>query len=66
MIDEHAIDNKYQYRSANFDEIQETLIIDNLSKSVITNDTLIVDAFSNIFDEKGHKKHKHKKALMLK
>jgi hypothetical protein len=49
IIDKHSIDKNHQFRSADFGKIQESLIIDNLSKSVITNDTLIVDAFANVF-----------------
>ena len=52
MIDEHSIDKNYQFRSADFSKIQESLIIDNLSKCVITNDTVIVDAFANVFMNK--------------
>lgn len=64
MIDENSIDNSYQYRSTDFSEIQEKLIIDNLSKSVITNDTLIVDAFANIFIKRNN--NEHKKALTFR
>ncbi|WP_350288315.1 transaldolase [uncultured Croceitalea sp.] len=49
MLKEHTIDNDYQYRSSDFAKIQEALIIDNLSKCVITDDTVIVDAFANVF-----------------
>ncbi len=52
MIDEHSIDKYHQFRSADFSKIQESLIIDNLSKCVITNDTVIVDAFANVFMNK--------------
>ncbi len=49
MLNEQAIDKKLQYRSFDFGEIQESLIINNLSKCVITKDTVIVDAFANVF-----------------
>ena len=49
MLNEHSIDKDYQYRSSDFEKIQEALIINNLSKCVITKDTIIVDAFANVF-----------------
>jgi hypothetical protein len=52
MLNEHSIDKDYQYRSSDFEKIQEALIINNLSKCIITKDTIIVDAFANIFTNK--------------
>ncbi|GMN09079.1 thioredoxin family protein [Croceitalea sp. MTPC9] len=53
MIEEHSIDKNSQYRSPNFEKAQEALIIDNLSKCIITKDTIIVDAFANVFTSKS-------------
>jgi len=50
IIKDSPIENKNnQYRSADFDKIQKSLIIDNLNKSILTDDTLIIDAFANVF-----------------
>jgi len=49
MLNEHSINKDYQFRSLDFEKTQETLIINNLSKCVITKDTIIVDAFANVF-----------------
>ena len=51
MITDHSIDKKNQYRSEDFENIQESLIINTLNKSIITNDTVIVDAFENVFNK---------------
>lgn len=52
ILEEHSISENDQYRSDDFNKIQELLIIDNLSKCVITKDTVIVDAFANVFMQK--------------
>jgi len=56
MLNEHSIDKDYQYRSSDFEKIQEALIINNLSKCIITKDTVIVDAFANVFTNVPHVK----------
>jgi len=63
IIDKNDIDSKNQYRIADFKTTQELLMIDNLNKSIVTNDTLIVDAFSNIFLKQNKK---HKKTLIFR
>ncbi|WP_350285596.1 transaldolase [uncultured Croceitalea sp.] len=61
MVEERRLDTLSQYRSTDFERIQHTLIIDDLNKCVITKDTLIVDAFGNIY----YSFKPNKKALVL-
>ncbi|AKA36534.1 TlpA family protein disulfide reductase [Flagellimonas lutaonensis] len=49
LMSEHKLDTLNQYRSDDFEAIQKGLILDNLNKCVITHDTVIVDAFANVF-----------------
>lgn len=49
IIDNHQLDGSKQFRSANFEEVTEKLILYPLNKCIITDDALIVNAFSNIY-----------------
>ncbi|MEM8927564.1 MAG: transaldolase [Bacteroidota bacterium] len=42
-------DLRNQYRGENFETVQNTLIVDHLNKCVVTKDTLIVNAFGNLY-----------------
>ncbi len=62
LVEEHGLDKKRQFRSEDFNELQNTLLIDNLHKCVVTKDTLIVDAFGHLYQNFGS----YKKALAIK
>lgn len=49
MVEEHRMDKANQFHSENFKEIQVAMIIDNLNKCVISKDTVVVDAFANLY-----------------
>ncbi|MGX1929081.1 TlpA family protein disulfide reductase [Flagellimonas sp. 2504JD4-2] len=49
MVEEHQLDKSNQYHGGNFEEIQMAMIIDNLNKCVISKDTVVVDAFANLY-----------------
>lgn len=49
MVEEYHLDKNSQFHGENFKEIQTTMIIDGLNKCVIAKDTLIVDAFANLY-----------------
>ncbi|MEM1339146.1 MAG: transaldolase [Bacteroidota bacterium] len=49
LLEENRIPSENQYRSTDFRETQNALIVDGLSKCVISEDTLIVNAFANVF-----------------
>ncbi len=49
IIQNHRLDPSKQYRSENFKELTETFILIPMNKCIITEDGLIVDAFSNIY-----------------
>ncbi|AWX46335.1 hypothetical protein HME9304_03368 [Flagellimonas maritima] len=49
IIEEHKLNKENQFHGYDFKEIQTTMIIDGLNKCVITEDTLIVDAFANLY-----------------
>lgn len=49
IIESAGLDMKKQFRSENFEEATQKLIIYPLNKCIITDDALIVDAFSNIY-----------------
>lgn len=49
MLNESQLDLSEQYRGEDFKTVQEVLIVDNLNKCVVTEDTLIVDAFGNLY-----------------
>lgn len=49
LVEQHGLKKENQYRGENFREIRNTMIIDGLNKCVIAKDTLIVDAFANLY-----------------
>ncbi|MEM9000846.1 MAG: transaldolase [Bacteroidota bacterium] len=49
LIEENDLDKNLQFRGGDFQKIQHTLVIDGLNKCVIAKDTLIVDAFANLY-----------------
>jgi len=49
MVEEYHLDKSTQFRGEDFKEIQTTMIIDGLNKCVIAKDTVIVDAFANLY-----------------
>ncbi|MEO0572276.1 MAG: transaldolase [Bacteroidota bacterium] len=50
---ETNFDLQNQYRGENFETVQNTLIVDHLNKCVVTKDTLIVNAFGNLYASLG-------------
>ena len=48
-IEEYDLDKSKQFRGDDFEKVQTAMIVDGLNKCVIAKDTLIVDAFANIF-----------------
>ncbi|WP_420399938.1 TlpA family protein disulfide reductase [Flagellimonas sp.] len=48
LLEEHNLDKANQFHAADFEEIQTTMILDDLYKCVITEDNMIVDAFANL------------------
>lgn len=49
IIENAGLDMGKQYRADNFEEANRKLVIYPMNKCIITRDTLIVDAFSNIY-----------------
>ena len=49
IIESSGLDMEKQFRSENFEEATQKLIIYPMNKCIITDDALIVDAFSNIY-----------------
>lgn len=49
VLEEYGLDTSKQYRGENFKEVQTAMIVDGLNKCVIAKDTLIVDAFANLY-----------------
>ena len=45
-----GIDPKTQYHTDNFKELVETLVLDKMNKAIITDNALIVDGFSSIYN----------------
>lgn len=50
IVQNNKLDSSKQYRAENFKELTETFIIDKMNKCIVTEDGLIVDAFSNIYN----------------
>ena len=48
-LQETELDLSNQYRGEDFETVQNTLIVDHLNKCVVTEDTLIVNAFGNLY-----------------
>ncbi|WP_036386845.1 redoxin domain-containing protein [Muricauda sp. MAR_2010_75] len=49
LVEEYNLDEKSQFHGENFKEIQMAMIIDKINKCVITKDTVIVDAFADLY-----------------
>ncbi len=49
MVEDYNLDTSNQYFAGNFEKLQMAMIVDNLNKCVITKDTLVVDAFANLY-----------------
>jgi hypothetical protein len=49
MLQETSLDPELQFRCSDFKTVQSTLIVDNLNKCVVSEDTLIINAFGNIY-----------------
>jgi len=57
LMEEYDLEKSTQYRSADFNQLQNTLLVDGLNKCVVTKDSLIVNAFAHFFqDFDGNKK----------
>lgn len=50
LVDGKGLDKQLQYRSDNFKELTNTLIVYPLNKAIIANDSLIVDGFANLYN----------------
>jgi len=62
MVNEQQLDTLNQYWGSDFEHIQQALMVDGLNKCVITEDSLIVDAFANLY----YSFSPNKKALVSK
>lgn len=49
ILAERGLNREEQFRGADFETVQNTLIVDHLNKCVIAKDSLIVDAFGNLY-----------------
>ncbi len=49
LVEEHDLDTTSQFRGDDFEMVQRAMIVDGLNKCVIAKDTLIVDAFANLY-----------------
>ena len=49
ILDNYKLDSNKHFRSENFKEVTEKLILYPMNKCIITDDALIVDAFTNIY-----------------
>ncbi|WP_136465642.1 TlpA family protein disulfide reductase [Flagellimonas onchidii] len=49
LIEEYGMQKENQFYAENFKEIQTKLVIDNRYKCIISKDTLVVDAFANLY-----------------
>ena len=48
MIAERNLNKENQYWAKDFKTVQKTLILDNLNKCIIANDTIILNGFGTI------------------
>ena len=53
IVQESGLNLKDQFHCADFQAVQNTLIVDHLNKCVVSEDTLIVDAFGNLYASFG-------------
>jgi len=56
MVKENHLNKDNQYHAEDFKEIQTAMVIDNLNKCVIVNDSQIEDAFANVYTSFKQKK----------
>ena len=49
ILKESGLDPAEQYRGADFETVQNTLFVNHLNKCVVTEDTIIVDAFGHLY-----------------
>lgn len=49
LIESKGLDKGTQYRAENFEDLTNSLIVYPMNKAVITKDSLIVDAFANLY-----------------
>ncbi len=49
LVKENKLDSLTQFRGEDFDEIQRSFILSNLNKCVIAKDTIVVNAFANLY-----------------
>jgi len=49
MLNDRGLNVKNQFRCSDFKSVQSTLIVDHLNKCVVSEDTLIVNAFGNLY-----------------
>lgn len=62
LMEEYELTESKHYRSPNFDELQNALLLDGINKCIVTKDTLIVDAFGHLYQNFNS----NKKALASK
>ena len=48
-LEEYGLDKRKQFRGDDFEKVQTSMIVDGLNKCVIAKDTLIVDAFADLY-----------------
>jgi len=49
ILDDSELDKKRQYWGGDFKAVQNALIVDHLNKCIVSQDTLIVNAFANLY-----------------
>ena len=49
ILEEYKLDKYSQFRGDDFEKVQTAMIVDGLNKCIIAKDTLIVDAFANLY-----------------
>lgn len=49
LLDQYGLDKNSQFYGENFKEIQLAMVIDKINKCVITQDTIIVDGFGDLY-----------------
>lgn len=56
LIEEYELTKNRHYRSANFNQLQNALLLDGINKCIVTKDTLIVNAFGHLYQNFDTKK----------
>ncbi len=49
LVEEYGLDKSTQFHGEDFREVQMAMIVDGLNKCIIAKDTVIVDAFANLY-----------------